>query len=528
MATRQSDMSAALEPTQAAFETKTVPAGSPLPVIAASAVAAFGIHIFVPINHDVAWIMEGAGRLLDGGRFGRDIVDMNPPLAWWLSTIPAELARLTGIGITAALTLFVIAVGLASIGLTAGVLSVSRFDAVLRFRVLSVFAVVGFLGVGADFGQREHLMMFFAMPYVIAAACRLNKDIIPPKFAFAIGLFSAIGFCLKPFFLALPLFIEILIAIRTRSLTRWLRAEFLAIPGVGALYVAAVFVYAPDYLFGNAPDAMSNYWAYNDPFVSVLPAIFATFGISLVAYLLVVGSQRKHTGILTIVLFVASAASALAALCQMKTWSYHLEPVFVFGALAFFAYVPAAEVKAQKFVYRALPVIVLLSACAGSIFQLFDTVQPNGTAANVNRLASVFERFAGPGGYVYAITTLVQDVHPAVIESETRWPAKMGCLYLLPAKFRKNEVAPSHWPKIEDAARRQVRQVVADLERTTPAVILVDYRQTRISGATGDDYLNYFAKDARFRHLWRQYIPQGTAGQFKIFVRRNRVKSGDG
>ena len=39
------------------------------------AALAAALHVFTPLNHDEAFLIEGAGRLLDGGRFGVDIYD---------------------------------------------------------------------------------------------------------------------------------------------------------------------------------------------------------------------------------------------------------------------------------------------------------------------------------------------------------------------------------------------------------------------------------------------------------------------
>jgi len=45
-----------------------------------------GVHL----NHDVSWIAHSARWLLEGRRYGIDIIDINPPFAWWLS-VPAAL-----------------------------------------------------------------------------------------------------------------------------------------------------------------------------------------------------------------------------------------------------------------------------------------------------------------------------------------------------------------------------------------------------------------------------------------------------
>lgn len=60
------------------------------------ALLAAGLHIVTPFNRDEAHLIEAAGRLLDGGRFGKDVADMNPPHVFWISTIPVWLARQIG------------------------------------------------------------------------------------------------------------------------------------------------------------------------------------------------------------------------------------------------------------------------------------------------------------------------------------------------------------------------------------------------------------------------------------------------
>ena len=42
-----------------------------------------------PPNHDVAWFLYAAGRVLEGDALYREVVDMNAPAAIWLSMIPA-------------------------------------------------------------------------------------------------------------------------------------------------------------------------------------------------------------------------------------------------------------------------------------------------------------------------------------------------------------------------------------------------------------------------------------------------------
>jgi hypothetical protein len=66
-------------------------------IVMFAAFATTAWHGTLPLNHDVAWIWEGANRLLHGAHFGRDVDDVNPPLAWWLTAIPVLLQYGTGL-----------------------------------------------------------------------------------------------------------------------------------------------------------------------------------------------------------------------------------------------------------------------------------------------------------------------------------------------------------------------------------------------------------------------------------------------
>ncbi len=55
-----------------------------------------------PLNHDAAWYLYGAGRVVQGAKLYRDIVDINPPLIFYFGCPAVLLARSTpasGIGV---------------------------------------------------------------------------------------------------------------------------------------------------------------------------------------------------------------------------------------------------------------------------------------------------------------------------------------------------------------------------------------------------------------------------------------------
>ena len=48
------------------------------------------------LNHDAAWLLHAAGRVLAGDALYVDVDETNPPLIVWLSFAPVLLAALPG------------------------------------------------------------------------------------------------------------------------------------------------------------------------------------------------------------------------------------------------------------------------------------------------------------------------------------------------------------------------------------------------------------------------------------------------
>jgi hypothetical protein len=200
----------------------------------------------VHLNHDVSWIAHTARWLLEGRRFGIDVIDPNPPLIWWLSLPSAALAKWGVVGEPLAVRLVFWAYFLASTALLFAVLAhLER-----RERASSIGWRVALIGMAtlapaASFGQREYLSVLFAMPYLASAAVRLQgPTAIRRSVLVSVGILSGIGFAIKPYFLAVPLLVEGLLVARLgwRSL---FRTEPLSIGLVVAVYLILIFVLVP-------------------------------------------------------------------------------------------------------------------------------------------------------------------------------------------------------------------------------------------------------------------------------------------
>ena len=120
-------------------------------------------------NHDIAWTLYAGGVLLDGGVFGRDLIDTNPPLIYWITALVVALSRALGVH---PLQLWAAGTGLA---IAVGAFWLRRHlqrvlpDSGLPEALALGTAVLLLSGSGFDVGQRDHLVNALLIPYLAVA-----------------------------------------------------------------------------------------------------------------------------------------------------------------------------------------------------------------------------------------------------------------------------------------------------------------------------------------------------------------------
>ena len=488
--------------------------------VAGLAVLVAALHVFTPFNHDEAWILQSAGRLLDGGRFGTDIVDVNPPLAWWICIAPVWLARQIGTRTDIIATMFTTLMAALSLIAVDGLV-----DRTMRGRrVLLPIATTLLLFIpGYDFGQREHWILLLTLPYVIARCRRAAETELSCFAGVTIGFAAGLGFCLKPYFLLVPICLEIWLLAQTRRGLLWLCPETIALAITGLGYAVLIVVYAPAYLDHVVPNAVLGYWTYNSTLPNVV--LNAVVQLAPAAVVALVGyytrCEGERTPLVAQVLAVAGAASLVAALLQMKAWSYHFLPsVFFFDLSAIVILVattPRAGTNAARLGAIAVIVAIAFSNSAAELIRSFDR---GGTKNRVDQLAAVFRAHAGPSRIVFGFITSPRDVLPATIASEVKWAAPFCCNYLLPAAVRADEAPAANRSAIRAAALDQAEMAVSALRAYEPGVIVIDagdhmlgFRDRKFS------YVDWLAAHTSFADILRQYREISPINPFRVFVR---------
>src|SRR5690242_1343332 len=188
------------------------------------------------VNHDVAWILYIADRVLHGSTLYKDIVEINPPLIVWLNIPIVALAHLVGASSIVVFRIVVLALIAGSLALSVRIIGplhgADGADWVIML-LAACFALVAFPGY--DFGQREHLLLILALPYVLLTVARARGRVPTAALAIGVGIAAGVGLAIKPFFLTLWIGL-IAYAWATEKRLPWRRPEVLASGAVIVLY----------------------------------------------------------------------------------------------------------------------------------------------------------------------------------------------------------------------------------------------------------------------------------------------------
>lgn len=467
-----------------------------------------------PMNGDASWYVYIAGRYLDGARPYVDLVDTNPPLILWLNMALVASARAVGV---APLVAFAASVfGLIGLSLALAWRTSLGLPPALRRASLAAFGYMLCTGVGAAFGQREHLMMALVLPYAYAASAEARGERAPRGLAIAAGLMAGVGLALKPFFVLAGAAVELFLASR-RGFRVWLRPEALAIAGVGLLYAAALVFVAPEY-FEIARRFAPLYPAHN-PMGSTLVAnswrlaiVAASIGLAWAAGRRVAPGWAAVFGLLDLWL---TAAVYLTG----KGWDYHWFPPL---ALSWSIGIGgAAQLVGRAPARRGWPVAAASAALV--LVPPLLSLQETASRRRDSDTARLVRAGARPGDAVFVLSPWIHKAFPMVMESGVAWGSRHPMLWQVAAFYPEESWSPGryHAPgAMPGPERRFFGEVVADFLESRPALLLIDDDPPRPLLA-GFNYLDYFGLDPAFARAMGDYEFVARTPSFAVYRRKS-------
>lgn len=484
------------------------------------------------LNHDVAWVLYSTSRMLDGAVYGRDIIEPNLPLAWFLTVPSAAAARVLGADPIAVFRIFVISIALvplAHAGLTLRSAKSARMRADSAVLIIALSYAL-FVGCYRDFGQREHLSLALVLPYLLVTASRLNGARPSLAAALAFGAVAGVGCTLKPYFLTVPLFVELAAMAYSRRWRTMFRAETIALGFAVAACAAAVLILTPAYLRDVVPLVEEIYWAYNiEPSALLLRIRFELVGLAVA---LVLYWRGERTAFQT-VLLAACFGYLVSYLLQMKGYTYHGLPLRALVpttlALQLSSLRPGGSAvlwrRALSLGVAGAAVVLILGPNLNEAVNWYRSANlRTGPAAHrIGDVVRLVQQRAANGTFL-ALSTHPFPGFPVVLYTDAKWGGRTNSQFLLPAiaKLRAAGTPPSDplLQNIENQARTMLRD---DLERAAPALILVDARKERHAlGPMPFDFVAFYLEDPELSRHWHDYTELAPIHGYRVFVREAR------
>ena len=383
--------------------------------------------INIPVTNDSAWQLWLGRQMLHGVNLYTDLIEVNPPLWFWISVPLAWVAE------ALALPSRVVLIGFLLLAIT---LSYGFCVALIRdWPARQRFAfTIGFLLVTIPislriFTQREHFVLASTIPYILLCSARDERRMVAPGLALAIGTLAAFGFAIKPFFAVVPIALELWLWRRAPVV----RPETACIGMLAVLYVIAVLLFERDFV-ASVPMIASAYEHFTGGRYQGFVTAFLLFALAIY--------PLAHITSRSAAFLVAGLAFLLAFAMQGKGWSYQALPAIGMLILALSVSQWGRSAVRDAFATSVFVTTLWLNA------QLYPTARSYRFPAN---------------SAVATLTVGTLPVWPQVEERGYLWPLHTFSLWQLAAIEKR--LLPA-----EPLQRRLAR----DLRCHPPTYILVD------------------------------------------------------
>lgn len=472
--------------------------------------AVMGIGVW----HDITWQLWIARHLNAGVGLYSWIMEVNPPLWFWMAQPIDLLANATGLP---ALHLLLAAI-LLLIGLSLVLAARLSRDYPPRLRAVlycGILLATVFITIG-DFAQREHLTLIAAIPYALLIARRAAGRQVPWQLALATALLATPMFALKHYFALIPILLECWLIWHLRCQWRPLRIETITL-ALGALaYAAAILIFTPEYLADMVPGLRL---AYGDLRMSARVFLLNPMTLLLAASVFYFWHFRRELRPMAQAMLLVAAAFLIAYILQAKGWTYQFTPIM--AALFLAQLLHLAQRPALSVMRRAEHATAILVAGLA-------LWSPLALGPYRNEFAPIYDRLldeASPGMTAVMLTTKASRMWPMVDDTGLKWPSRYYHFWMMQAAANRLATGRPLDGELGDYLNRVRLDTVEDFTCNPPDFLIDD-------GASVDnvdfDMLAFFRAEPRFEALMEAYAVDQRLGPFTVYRRTTSLPAPTG
>ncbi|HEX2548288.1 MAG TPA: hypothetical protein VHM20_00555, partial [Gammaproteobacteria bacterium] len=455
------------------------------------------------LNWDVSWCLHTAAKLIAGGDYVKDFLQVDLPLTLYLYSPAIFLAEHYSISLMLASQIYLMYLGILSVAVSYYFLHKNFKNNDLFICLITLCsALILFVLPAENYGQREHLFLMFTLPYFFMLTLRWQGLWIHPLIAVLLGCSAGIGFLIKPYFFMTFLLLELYYLFYSKNKFSWYRPEVITIIFLTLLYGNFINIFQPNIIHINIPFIQKYFYAsfaLTESWTQILTRGAIFYALAAFLFFFIIDKNHFPYKELTHILFIATVGSLFSYLVQRTSWPYHFLPLVALTSLLWLVLCFQFFQK-NTFNNHKQWIFVTVFICLISFYPIkFFLKEYHAGIFYRERTALLIQylRQHANNQSVFFISTLLQDGLPAVDYANANLVGRSVFLPMFPAILKKiaTEANPEKLASLKQDESFFMKMIIDDLNEKKPRFVFIDKRQQKMYLDKNFEYLPYFTKD---------------------------------